>query len=117
MARSSLPSGVVGAEPASRAFAFHDRVADRQADARCFEHDAASLEFILHMQNGRLDLVEVEPFAQHVDQVELAALDPPGGADRERGSFSVDDGRIPALQDCFEVGRQRLVALKMLEFD
>jgi hypothetical protein len=55
-----------------------------QADARGFEHDAAGLEFILHVQNGGLDLVELEPFAQHVDQVELAAKDAPGGADRER---------------------------------
>ena len=59
--------GVVGAEPASRAFALHERVADRQADARCFEHDAAGLEFILHVQDRGLDLVEVEPFAQHID--------------------------------------------------
>jgi hypothetical protein len=103
------------AEPASRAFALHERVAHRQADAGCFEHDAAGLEFILHVQDRGLDLVKVEPFAQHVDQIELAAEDAPGGADRERGGFRVDDGRIPALDDCFEPGRQRLIALKMLE--
>jgi hypothetical protein len=74
--------GVVGAEPASRAFAFHERVADRRADASRFEHDAAGVELVLHVQNGGLDLVELEPFAQHVDQIELAAKDTPGAPAR-----------------------------------
>lgn len=95
-------SGIVWSEPTPRAFALHERVADRQANTRRFEHDTAGVVFFFHVQDGGLDLVELKPLAQHVEQIELSAEDALGGADRERGGFRVDDRRIPALDDCFE---------------
>ena len=105
---------VVIAKPAPRAFALHERIADRQTNARSFEHDAAGVVLFLHVQDGGLDFVELEPLAKHIDQIKLAAEDAPGRADRERSSLIVDDGRVPALDDCFEAARRRLVALKIL---
>src|SRR5271166_2024034 len=69
------------------------------------------------MQDRRLDLVEVEPLPQHVDQVELTADDSPGRADGESRGLRVDDRGVPALMDRLIILGQFLIALKMLELE
>src|SRR5208337_2540539 len=81
-----------------------------------FDH-RAGVVLLLHMEDRGLDAVEIEPLAQHVDQIELAADDAPGRADRESRGLGVDDRRIPALMNRLIILGQFLVALKMLELE
>ena len=69
------------------------------------------------MEDRGLDAVEIEPLAQHVDQIELAAEDAPGRTDGESRGLCIDNRRVPALVDRLVSQRRRLVALKMLELE
>src|SRR5271166_992733 len=104
IARSTLPSfGSWGCsqDHAPGRLTIADRVANRNSDPRSLKHDRAGVVFFLHMKDRGLDFVKIEPLAQHVNQIELAADDAPRRADREGGGFGVHDRRVPALMDRF----------------
>ncbi len=105
------------ANPTLRSWLLDKGIADRNSDPRSLKHDRAGVVLLLHMEDRGLDLVKIEPLAQHVEQIELAAEDAPGRADGEGRGFGIDDRRVPALVDRLVVLGQFLVPLEMLEFE
>ena len=109
--------GLIRTKPLPRALPFDERVANGQPDARRLKDNASGIPLLIHVEDRRLDLMEVQSLAQDVEQVELLSKDSPRRADGVGRGFGVDDRRVPTLHDQFIKTRRPLVALEMLELE